>query len=148
MRKWLSIPFILIVLAGAIGVPFYQHACLHDNTVIHTVFVPSSHCDEMDAVESVPNCCQEDVVEVNAGHESMNDDCCVDQINHWRFSCFDSYKSQWTSIVAVAERFSHPQIVWGSGTPQEVENVRLGSCPDPPPLSVLERLSTQCIWRL
>lgn len=153
MMRGISIAFLMVVLAGAIGVPFYQHTCLHEEKIIHTVFVASDHCEMMEHKQEQrikPTCCQKTEQVISDEHSVSKGDCCLDEVSHWRFSCFFDRFTKFDPAkiaVIIPESFSgvvHEPVLLG----QQQNDIHLFSGNDPPPPSVLERLAIHCIWRL
>jgi hypothetical protein len=143
----LQMGMIVVVLIGTIGIPFYQHTCLHDNSVSNSVFVPSSECSEEHLTVEKPACCSSAEVIVS-DQETISDHCCLDEVSNWQFSFlfFQNVHpifSEAIEEVSVLSFFSHFEVLWGSNDQE------LFSGSDPPTvLSSLERLTHLCIWRL
>jgi len=148
MKRILQISMIVVVLVGTIGIPFYQHTCLHENRVMQSVFVPSHACAEEHRKEEEPPCCSGAKASVAvSGQETISDNCCVDEVSNWQFSFFffqDVHPifSEALEEVSVLSFCSHFEVLW------ENTDRTFFSGSDPPTLNVLERLTHLCIWRL
>ncbi len=148
MKRILQFSMIVVVLMGTIGIPFYQHTCMHENRVMHSVFVPSHECAEEHVKAEEPSCCSESKAPViAAGQETVSDNCCVDEVSSWQFSFFffqDVHPifSEALEEISVLSFFSHFRVF------PENEDRAFFSGSGPPVLSVLERLTHLCIWRL
>ncbi|MNU52211.1 hypothetical protein D3C71_412170 [compost metagenome] len=147
MKRILQIGMIIVVLMGTIGIPFYQHTCLSENLVHKSILVPTDVCaTEHEKVEK-PSCCSADKVVVDADQESVEGHCCVDEVSNWKFSFFffqnmhpifaDAFEE-----LSILSFFNPFEIIWTDGDRE------LFSGSDPPALTVLERLTQLCIWRL
>jgi hypothetical protein len=139
---------IVVVLMGTIGIPFYQHTCLHENRVMQSVFVPSHECQEEHQKAEEPSCCSQSKAPVAvSGQETISDNCCLDEVSNWQFSFFFFQSmhpifAESLEEISVLSFFSPFEILWKNTD----ETFFSGS--DPPTLSVLERLTHLCIWRL
>lgn len=139
---------IVVVLMGTIGIPFYQHTCMHENRVMQSVFVPSHECREEHQKAEAPACCAKQEAEVvSSGRETVSDNCCLDEVSNWQFSFFFFQSvhpifAESLEEISVLSFFSPFEILWDNND----ETCFSGS--DPPSLSVLERLTHLCIWRL
>lgn len=140
---------IFVVLMGTIGIPFYQHTCLHENRVMQSVFVPSHECAEKHQKEEKPSCCSKSKapVVVVSDQETVSDNCCLDEVSNWQFSFFffqDVHPifSEALEEISILSFFTHFEVLWCK------EDTQLFSGSDPPALTSLERLTHLCIWRL
>lgn len=138
---------IIVVLVGTIGIPFYQHTCLHENRVLKSVFVPSNECSEEHLKAEQPDCCSTVEVKSVSDKETISDNCCLDEVSNWQFSFFffqDVHPifSETLEEISILSFFTHFEVLWSS------EDAQLFSGSDPPTLNVLERLTHLCIWRL
>jgi hypothetical protein len=139
---------IVVVLMGTIGIPFYQHTCMHENRVMQSVFVPSHECAEEHMKAEEPACCSgAKTPQVVSGQETISDNCCVDEVSNWQFSFFffqDVHPifSEALEEISIRSFFPHFEILW------ENKDRTCFSGSDPPTLNVLERLTHLCIWRL
>lgn len=139
---------IVVVLMGTIGIPFYQHTCLHENRVLQSVFVPSNECSEEHQKVEEPACCSKaKTPAVVSDQETISDNCCLDEVSNWQFSFFffqDVHPIFAEALEEVSILSFIPQFeaVWTN------EDKELFSGSDPPTLNVLERLTHLCIWRL
>jgi hypothetical protein len=147
MKRLLQIGMIVLVLMGTIGIPFYQHTCLHENRVLKSVFVPSNECSEEHLNAEQPDCCATAQVKTS-GETTISDNCCLDEVSNWQFSFFflqDIHPifSEDLEELSILSFFSHFEVLW------TIEDKQLFSGSDPPSvLSSLERLTHLCIWRL
>ncbi|AEA42873.1 hypothetical protein [Fluviicola taffensis] len=147
MKRMLQIGMIVLVLMGTIGIPFYQHTCLHENRVLKSVFLPSNECSEEHLKEEQPACCATSQVS-ESNETAISDDCCLDEVSNWQFSFFffqDVHPvfSEVLEEVSILSFFSHFEIIWVN------KDQQLFSGSDPPNLlTSLERLTHLCIWRL
>jgi hypothetical protein len=148
MKRILQISMIVVVLMGTIGIPFYQHTCLHENRVLQSVFVPAHECSKEHVTVEKPGCCSAEKVQVvSPDQESVSDKCCLDEVSNWQFSFFFFQNvhpifAESLEEISVLSFFSPFKILWENND----ETFFSGS--DPPTLSVLERLTHLCIWRL
>jgi hypothetical protein len=147
MKQILQIGMIVVVLMGTIGIPFYQHTCLHENRVLQSVFVPSNECSEEHLKTEKPDCCATKQTTASSGEETISDNCCLDEVSNWQFSFFffqDVHPifSEVLEELSVLSFFSHFEVLWIN------EDKELFSGSDPPTLTILERLTHLCIWRL
>ena len=139
---------IVVVLMGTIGIPFYQHTCLHENRVMQSVFVPSHECAEKhQEVEEPPCCSKSKKTAAVSDRETVSDNCCLDEVSNWQFSFFffqDVHPifAEALEEISILSFFSHFEVLWRS------EDTQLFSGADPPALTSLERLTHLCIWRL
>ncbi len=138
---------IVVVLMGTIGIPFYQHTCLHENRILQSVFVPSNECSEEHMKTEQPDCCAPKQTVSSSDGETISDNCCLDEVSNWQFSFFffqDVHPifSEVLEEVSVLSFFSHFEVLWVN------EDKELFSGSDPPTLTILERLTHLCIWRL
>lgn len=147
MKRILQISMIVVVLMGTIGIPFYQHTCLHENRVMQSVFVPSNECSEehMKAAEQ-PDCCSTAQASYS-DRETISDNCCLDEVSNWQFSFFffqdvHPILAEELEEVSILSFFSHFEVLRSN------EDKQLFSGSDPPALTSLERLTHLCIWRL
>ena len=147
MLKSFAYGLVFLILAGSVGIPVYQHTCLHEKLTINTLFVASDHCEEEHVDVVIPDCCAIADVE-NSSHVAVKDNCCVDQVDHWHFSCFGDGKIPVASLGVYISDFSevHPQIIQENLANSQTQVTNLGN--DPPPLNVSERLALHCIWRI
>ncbi|MNK05400.1 hypothetical protein D3C87_232820 [compost metagenome] len=146
----LQIGMIVIVLMGTIGIPFYEHTCLHENKVMQSVFVPSHECtkDHGEVVEVKTSPCCAAPKAVVSDEDTFSDNCCSDEVSNWQFSFFFfqnvnpvfSEALEEISILSFCPYFD--VLVWVN------EDETFFSGADPPTLNVLERLTHLCIWRL
>lgn len=137
---------IVVVLMGTIGIPFYQHTCLHENRILQSVFVPSNECSEEHLKTETPDCCSS-AQATASDQETFSDNCCLDEVSNWQFSFFffqDVHPifSETLEELSVLSFFSHFEVLWVN------EDNELFSGSDPPTLTILERLTHLCIWRL
>lgn len=137
---------IVVVLMGTIGIPFYQHTCLHENKVVKSVFVPSNECSEEHLKAETPPCCSKEEVN-HSGQQTISDNCCLDEVSNWQFSFFffqdvHPIYAEALEEVSILSFFPNFEIVWDN------EDSKLFSGSDPPTLTALERLTQLCIWRL
>ncbi|MDR0800935.1 hypothetical protein [Fluviicola sp.] len=144
----MQIGMMVVVLMGTIGIPFYQHTCLSENQVYQSVFVYPRECVKEHMKETKPSCCSTPKVAVEDHRESVQGHCCVDEVSNWQFSFF-FFQSVHPVFVKSFEELS----VLSFFSPFEIsltdENWQLFSGADPPPaLTVFERLTQLCIWRL
>ena len=147
MKRMLQIGMIVVVLMGTIGIPFYQHTCLHENRILQSVFVPSNECSEEHMKTEQPDCCAPKQTVSSSDGETISDNCCLDEVSNWQFSFFffqDVHPifSEVLEEVSVLSFFSHFEVLWVN------EDKELFSGSDPPTLTILERLTHLCIWRL
>lgn len=140
---------IVVVLMGTIGIPFYQHTCLHDNRVLKSVFVPSNACSEEHHQKmEKPDCCAAKQVRSTPSHgETVSDNCCLDEVSNWQFSFFFFQSvhpifAEALDEMSILSFFSHFETV------RTTEDTKLFSGSDPPALTSLQRLTHLCIWRL
>lgn len=139
---------IVVVLMGTIGIPFYQHTCLHDNHVVQSVFVPSHECAEEHMKEEESSCCSKPKVEAGVSdQETISDNCCLDEVSNWQFSFFFFQSmhpifAEALEEISILSFFNHFEVLWSN------EDTQLFSGSDPPTLTILERLTHLCIWRL
>jgi hypothetical protein len=138
---------IIVVLVGTIGIPFYQHTCLHENRVMQSVFVPSHECAEEHLKAEQPDCCSTVEVKSVSDKETISDNCCLDEVSNWQFSFFffqDVHPifAEALEEISILSFFTHFEVLWCN------EDTQLFSGSDPPTLNVLERLTHLCIWRL
>ena len=146
MKRILQISMIVVVLMGTIGIPFYQHTCLHENRVMQSVFVPSNECPEEHMKTEQPDCCSEAQITVS-DQGTFSDDCCLDEVSNWQFSFFffqDVHPifAETLEEISILSFFTHFEVLWSN------EDTQLFSGSDPPALTSLERLTHLCIWRL
>lgn len=146
MKQVLQIGMIVVVLMGTIGIPFYQHTCLHENRVLKSVFVPSNECSEEHLKDEKPDCCSSKQVN-SSNQETISDNCCLDEVSNWQFSFifFQNVTpifSEALEEVSILSYFSQFEVLWVN------EDQKLFSGSDPPTLTILERLTHLCIWRL
>lgn len=148
MKRVLQIGMIVVVLMGTIGIPFYQHTCLHENRVLQSVFVRAHECPKEHVTIEKPSCCSESKAQVvSSDQETVSDKCCLDEVSNWQFSFFFFQNvhpifAEALEEVSILSFFSHFETVWTN------EDKELFSGSDPPTLSSLERLTHLCIWRL
>lgn len=148
VKRILQIGMIVVVLMGTIGIPFYQHTCFSANQVHQSVFVASHECAKEHEKEVKPACCSAPKVVVEEHQEIVEGQCCVDEVSNWQFSFF-FFQSVHPVFAETFEELS----VLSFFSPFEIiltnEDQQLFSGSDPPTvLSVLERLTKWCIWRL
>lgn len=146
MKRMLQIGMIVIVLMGTIGIPFYQHTCLSENLTHKSILVPMHACAQEHEKVEKPSCCSADKVVVD-DQESVDGHCCVDEVSSWQFSFFffqnvhpifaDAFEE-----LSILSFFNPFETIWTD------EDRELFSGSDPPTLTVLERLTQLCIWRL
>ncbi len=149
MKRILQIGMIVVVLMGTIGIPFYQHTCLHENRVLKSVFVPSGECSEEHHQEmKKPDCCAAKQVSLVASNqETISDNCCLDEVSNWQFSFFFFQNvhpifAEELEEISILSFFTNFEVLWVN------EDNQLFSGSDPPTLTALERLTHLCIWRL
>lgn len=147
MKRVLQIGMIVVVLVGTIGIPFYQHTCLHENRVLQSVFVRAHECPKEHVTVEKPACCSESKAQVSPDQETVSDKCCLDEVSNWQFSFFFFQNvhpifAEALEEVSILSFFSHFEMVWTA------DDKELFSGSDPPTLTSLERLTHLCIWRL
>lgn len=149
MKKVLSIASVLLVFFGTVGVPLYQHTCLHEDITINTLFTASDHCEDghEDEEQQADDCCA--VPEPKIDHERLSENhCCSEDISRLAMS-FD-YFEQWQQAVAAipAPVFSvEKYLLYAPAFPSE-SHIRFATNTDPPALSGRQRLCANCILRL
>ena len=149
MKKVLSIASVLLVFFGTVGVPLYQHTCLHEDITINTLFTASDHCEEgHEAMEQqADDCCA--VPEPEIARDQFSDKhCCSENVSRLAMS-FD-YFEQWQLAVAVipAAAFSvEKYLPYAPSFPSE-SYIQYAANTDPPALSGRQRLCANCILRL
>ena len=144
MRKLYSIALVLLVFCGSVGIPLYQHTCLHEDITIHTLFTASDHCEAMHEPEpSVPSCCAKEVKTI-----VEDDHCCTEDVS--RLAMNFSFFVNWQLTAAIVpqpelniSRFLSFEPAFPAG-----EQLFCASDSDPPPLSGRELLHRICILRL
>lgn len=148
MKRVLQLSMIVVVLMGTIGIPFYQHTCMHENRVMQSVFVPSHECaDEHVKAEEPPCCAKPKVHAVASDQETVSDNCCLDEVSNWQFSFF-FFQNVHPIFTEALEEVSILSFIPSFETVWNDEDKELFSGSDPPTLNVLERLTHLCIWRL
>ena len=146
MKRILQIGMIVVVLMGTIGIPFYQHTCLHENRVLQSVFVPSNECSEEHLKAEQPDCCSTAEIRVS-DQESISDNCCLDEVSNWQFSFF-FFQDVHPIFAEAMEELSVLSFIPSFEAVWTNEDKELFSGSDPPTLNVLERLTHLCVWRL
>lgn len=146
MKRVLQIGMVVMVLMGSIGIPFYQHTCLHENKVLSSVFMPSNDCSDEHQKVAEPSCCEKEKQQLET-KESLDDACCLDEVSSWQFSFFFFQEvhpilAESFEELSIGSFFQALEIGW------DLEDDFVFSGADPPALSVLERLTNLCIWRL
>lgn len=146
MKSMLQIGMVIIVLIGSIGIPFYQHTCLHENKVLSSLFVPANACAEEHQKAEEPSCCEKEKQHIETV-ETLDDLCCLDEVSSWQLSFFVFQEVQPIIAESLQElsvlSFFRPfEVTWN------VEDKLVFSGADPPFVGVLERLTQLCIWRL
>lgn len=149
MKKILSIAIVLLVFFGSVGVPLYQHTCLHEDITIQTLFTASGHCEKghETVAEKPADCCA--APEPSADRDEVGDThCCTENVSHLAMSF--NYFEQWQLAVAIVPQaaFSvEKYLPYVPSFPSESQ-IRYAANTDPPPLSGRERLCANCILRL
>lgn len=133
-----------VILIGAIGVPFYQHTCLHENETHQSIFVPSTTCADEHLREVVPPCCK---AQQNTEEATFEEACCLDEVSNWQFSFF-FFQEIHPVINQLGELFSIRQLFADLVVGWIVSDEVLFSPTDPPLIRVFERLTSWCVWRL
>ena len=147
MRQLYSIAIVLLVFFGSVGIPLYQHKCLHDDITIHTLFTGSDHCEVMQEEEqpNAPDCCASKVKK----QEVKEDHCCTEDVTRLAlaFNFFENWQLQ-TAMIPQAELKIAQHLPYSTEFPAEKQVMLCVSDTDPPPLSGRDRLPVICIWRL
>lgn len=144
--KWMQMGMILVVFLGAVGIPFYQHTCNHENEIVQSVFVPTSGCHEGHQKQEKPACCASDNVQ-KSQKEAVDEDCCSDEVSNWNFSFF-SFQELQAVIDSFFKELNILDFLGFNSRISNPENEFLFSGNDPPLTETLSRLSYLCIWRL
>jgi hypothetical protein len=149
MKKFLSIASVLLVFFGSVGIPLYQHTCLHEDITINTLFTASDHCEDgHEAVEETPDdCCAVPEPAIKQDQLSENH-CCSEDISRLAMS-FD-YFEQWQLAMAVIPTTSlsvEKYLPYAPSFPTESQ-IQFAANTDPPALSGRQRLCANCILRL
>lgn len=147
MLKSFAYGLMFLILAGSIGVPVYQHTCLHEKKTINTLFVASNHCEQEHVQVEVPKCCAK-AIKQTTPKESVEDNCCINEVDHWHFSCFSDGKIPMPQLgVYLAELFQFPTIrASQSPVATQISATNFGN--DPPPIKINDRLALLCVWRI
>lgn len=146
MRRLFSIALIVLVFSGSVGIPLYQHTCLHENITISTLFTGSDHCEEEHIEKqgrTVAPCCA-----IPSEKQVTKDHCCSEEVT--RLALPFNYIEQAQSLVYLAPEFPFPAahyLLYQIIIPAE-NRLLYAANSDPPPLSGRELLHINCVWRL
>jgi hypothetical protein len=139
-KKGFILFFVAFISVGAIGIPVFKHTCTSENITEHSILVPSNHClDKDEKAREVDVCCSQEV-------SLEKEDCCTDEVSELKFS-FDIFqKFQLHYFIATqVEELSIFKYLSFSISKEETFHFCDSS---PPPLSTLNFLRKNCIWRI
>jgi len=130
---------LCIVLLGSLAIPVYQHTCLHDNVVVSSAFVKTTHCqeDEKENGHGKP-CCNE---------EQKNKKCCDDEVNSLQIPFFQVQNDVEPNVLVAVLPESIDKIVETENTVTENQETIL-SFTDLPPPKLPKRLALLQVWRI
>lgn len=130
--------FVAFVTIGAIGIPVFKHTCTTENITEHSILVPSNHCVEKVEKKEFSCCSKEASVQ--------KEDCCTDEVSELKFSfeIFQKIQLDYYLVENINE-LSITQFISFS-YPKEDRVYYTDS--SPPPLSTLNFLRKNCIWRI
>jgi hypothetical protein len=137
-KKGIVLFFVAFITIGAIGIPVFKHTCKTENITEHSLLIPSNHCEEK-VEKKVDSCCSEiQTIE--------KEDCCSDEISELKFT-FDIFQKIQLDyyLVENIEELSISNFVTSSYLNEEKVHFTDSS---PPPLSTLNFLRKNCIWRI
>ena len=139
-KKGIILFFVAFISVGAIGIPVFKHTCTSENITEHSILVPSNHClDKEEKASEVDVCCSHEV-------SIETEDCCTDEVSELKFS-FDIFQKFQLNyfIAAQDEQLSIFKYLSFSIIKEEPFYYSDSS---PPPLSTLNFLRKNCIWRI
>ena len=137
-KKGIILFFVAFISVGAIGIPVFKHTCSTENITEHSLLIPSNHCVEKVDKKEFSCCSKIQTVE--------KEDCCTDEVSELKFS-FDIFQKFQLNyfIAAQVEELSIFNYLSFSFNKEEVVHFSDSS---PPPLSTLNFLRKNCIWRI
>ena len=152
MRHLAAISLVLIVFFGSVGIPLYQHTCLHEDITIHTLFTSSDHCEEMAVMESEATtdaCCKAPATVAAPSSEQLkNSHCCTDDMT--RLAMSFHFFEQWQVQAAIIPQLPLAIADYLPATPSfpRAAQLRIAANSDPPPVYGRELLNRICVYRL
>lgn len=90
---------IIVSFIGTIGVNVFQHSCSEDGVFKAYFINTNTHCDATESVEELPTCCQKEYKKELSSKETLNEDCCNDEVSYFKAS-FDYFSTFELKITA------------------------------------------------
>ena len=134
---------VLFVFLGSLGIPLYEHTCLHEKMSIKTLFKASDHCAvKASDQHQHPTCC------AKASKEVVKDECCTEEMTYltMTFNFFEFTDTPISLLPQVPFTYTKEQLFSSILLSNEI--VLFATNPDPPSLSGKDLLPKNCIWRL
>ncbi len=140
MKFCLQFVFLILIIAGSVGVPVYQHTCNETKEVANAIFVNTTNCHEDEQKHEEMSCCTEKEV-------VTKDDCCSDEISSYQVSFYKSDQQKFVLELGILSNFDlTPVLSTEDGFSSETTTVLAFADLPPPKLS--KRLAQLQVWRI
>lgn len=139
MKLFFNIAFLVVIVAGSIGIPVFQHTCVQSNLVAKTFFVSPDNCHEKQDAHLKHSCCEEKQTKVKH-------DCCSDEVSAYKIGFFKGNGDSYHFIICQSVSNSIPFYENQTAFPA-VKNKILGFADLPPP-KLTSRLALLQVWRI
>lgn len=143
VKKALIGILVVFVFLGSLGVPLYEHTCLHEKTSIKTLFKASDHCAVKESDQHQhPTCCAKKAKEV------VKDECCTEEMTFltMTFNFFEFTDTPISFLPSFPFSVKKEQL-FTSVLPSD-ETVLFDTNPDPPRSYGRTLLPKYSVWRL
>lgn len=136
----LQFVFLILIVAGSIGVPVYQHTCNETSEVENAILVNTTNCHEDGHEDKEKSCCSE--------KEAVStDDCCTDEVSAYKVSFFKSEQQKLFLDLAVLPDFNISSVL-STEDGFSVERSTVLAFSDLPPPKLSKRLAQLQVWRI
>lgn len=136
----LQVVFLIVIVAGSIGVPVYQHTCNETKEVASAIFVNTTDCHEDEQKVAKMSCCSEKDV-------ATKDDCCSDEISSYKISFFQSDQQKlFLDLGVLSPVYLMPVLSAEVGF--SIESSAIFAFSDLPPPKLSKRLAQLQVWRI
>lgn len=131
LRNTVILVLSLLILSGSVGLNVFKHICRKDGVQVTFLVNTNTHCDDDTEMScsnespELPVCCQKE-------KESKKDDCCSDEVDHFKLKVEFAPDLESVSLPIFVASLSNNYFTVFKTDSYRVE--RSNPYPDPPPL--------------